>query len=71
MTTTWARRMAGASRMVNAIPAVYEAPPGLLSAPDLPLVTGARLVRSAPGPSRYRQCFSPHRPSVQPTSLGG
>jgi 4-hydroxy-tetrahydrodipicolinate reductase len=44
-------RMAGASRMVNAIPAVCEARPGLLSALDLPLVTGAGLVRSVPGPS--------------------
>ncbi|GBE63753.1 hypothetical protein MFM001_02150 [Mycobacterium sp. MFM001] len=44
-------RMAGASRMVNAIPAVCEARPGLLSALDLPLVTGTGLVRSVPGPS--------------------
>jgi hypothetical protein len=43
-------RMAGASRMVNAIPAVCEARPGLLSALDLPLVTGVGLVRSVPGP---------------------
>ncbi|BBZ11150.1 NAD(P)H-dependent amine dehydrogenase family protein [Mycobacterium branderi] len=44
-------RMAGASRMVNAIPAVCEARPGLLSALDLPLITGAGLVRAVPGPS--------------------
>ncbi len=44
-------RMAGASRMVNAIPAVYAAEPGLLSALDLPLITGAGVVKSAPGPS--------------------
>jgi 4-hydroxy-tetrahydrodipicolinate reductase len=44
-------RMAGASRMVNAIPAVCAAPPGLLSALDLPLVTGAGLVREVAGPS--------------------
>jgi 4-hydroxy-tetrahydrodipicolinate reductase len=44
-------RMAGASRMVNVIPAVCQAPPGLLSALDLPLVTGAGLVHSVPGPS--------------------
>ena len=43
-------RMAGSSRMVNAIPAVCAAPPGLLSALDLPLITGAGLVRSVPGP---------------------
>jgi 2,4-diaminopentanoate dehydrogenase len=44
-------RIAGASRMVNAIPAVYAAEPGLRSALDLPLITGAGLVGSAPGPS--------------------
>jgi 2,4-diaminopentanoate dehydrogenase len=44
-------RMAGASRMVNAIPAVCAAPPGLLSALDLPLITGAGVVRPVPGPS--------------------
>ena len=43
--------MAGASRMVNAVPAVYSAEPGLLSALDLPLVTGADVVRAAAGPS--------------------
>lgn len=44
-------RMAGASRMVNAIPAVCQAPPGLLSALDLPLVTGTGLVGRVAGPS--------------------
>jgi 2,4-diaminopentanoate dehydrogenase len=44
-------RMAGASRMVNAIPAVVAAAPGLLSALDLPMITGAGLVRSVSGPS--------------------
>jgi 2,4-diaminopentanoate dehydrogenase len=34
-----------ATRLVNAIPAVCEAPPGLLSALDLPLVTGRGLFR--------------------------
>lgn len=43
-------RIAGSSRMVNAIPAVCAAPPGLLSALDLPLITGAGLVRPVPGP---------------------
>jgi 4-hydroxy-tetrahydrodipicolinate reductase len=50
-------RMAGASRMVNAIPAVCEAQPGLLSALDLPLITGAGLVRSVPGPSPDSRLF--------------
>jgi 4-hydroxy-tetrahydrodipicolinate reductase len=44
-------RMAGASRMVNAIPAVCAAKPGLLSALDLPLVTGKGLMKRASGPS--------------------
>jgi 4-hydroxy-tetrahydrodipicolinate reductase len=44
-------RMAGASRMVNAIPAVCAAKPGLLSALDLPLITGKGLVKHASGPS--------------------
>lgn len=44
-------RIAGSSRMVNAIPAVCAAAPGLLSALDLPLITGAGLVRSVEGPS--------------------
>jgi 2,4-diaminopentanoate dehydrogenase len=35
---------ATAMRLVNAIPAVVEAPPGLLTALDLPLVTGKGLV---------------------------
>ncbi len=50
-------RIAGASRMVNAIPAVCAAPPGLLSALDLPLVTGFGLVRSVPGPSPDSRLF--------------
>ncbi len=50
-------RMAGASRMVNAIPAVCAARPGLLSALDLPLVTGAGLVRSVSGPSPDSRLF--------------
>jgi hypothetical protein len=44
-------RMAGASRMVNAVPAVFAAAPGLLSALDLPLITGNGLVKPVPGPS--------------------
>ena len=36
---------ATAMRLVNAVPAVVAAPPGLLSALDLPLVTGRGLVR--------------------------
>jgi 4-hydroxy-tetrahydrodipicolinate reductase len=43
-------RMAGASRMVNAIPAVFAAEPGLLSALDLPLITGKGLVKQVSGP---------------------
>jgi 4-hydroxy-tetrahydrodipicolinate reductase len=35
-----------ATRLVNAIPAVCEAPAGLLSALDLPLVTGRGLLRA-------------------------
>jgi hypothetical protein len=50
-------RMAGSSRMVNAIPAVCAAPPGLLSALDLPLVTGAGLVRPVAGPSPDSRLF--------------
>ncbi|OBK49175.1 dihydrodipicolinate reductase [Mycobacterium gordonae] len=50
-------RIAGASRMVNAIPAVCAAPPGLLSALDLPLVTGGGLVRSVPGPAPDSRLF--------------
>lgn len=44
-------RTAGACRMVNAIPAVHAAAPGLLSALDLPLITGTGLVRALPGPT--------------------
>jgi 4-hydroxy-tetrahydrodipicolinate reductase len=33
-----------AMRLVNAIPAVIEAPPGLLTTLDLPLITGRGLV---------------------------
>ncbi len=50
-------RMAGASRMVNAIPAVCAAPPGLLSALDLPLITGTGLVRAVDGPSPDSRLF--------------
>ncbi|UXA07435.1 dihydrodipicolinate reductase [Mycobacterium sp. SMC-2] len=50
-------RVAGASRMVNAIPAVCAAPPGLLSALDLPLITGAGLVRPVAGPSPDSRLF--------------
>ena len=50
-------RIAGSSRMVNAIPAVYAARPGLLSALDLPLVTGAGLVRPVAGPSPDSRLF--------------
>ena len=34
-----------ATRIVNAIPAVCAAPPGLLSALDLPLITGKGLYK--------------------------
>jgi 4-hydroxy-tetrahydrodipicolinate reductase len=34
-----------AMRLLNAIPAVVEAPPGLLSALDIPLITGRGLLR--------------------------
>lgn len=40
--------MSTAMRLVNAIPAVVEAPPGLLTALDLPLVTGRGLVSVPP-----------------------
>ncbi|GBG37981.1 NAD(P)H-dependent amine dehydrogenase family protein [Mycobacterium montefiorense] len=50
-------RIAGSSRMVNAIPAVCAAAPGLLSALDLPLVTGAGLVRAVDGPSPDSRLF--------------
>lgn len=36
---------ATAMRLVNAVPAVVEAPPGLLSALDLPLITGRGLLK--------------------------
>ncbi len=50
-------RIAGACRMVNAIPAVCAAPPGLLSALDLPLVTGAGLLRPVEGPPPDSRLF--------------
>ncbi|ORW00357.1 dihydrodipicolinate reductase [Mycobacterium kyorinense] len=50
-------RMAGASRMVNAIPAVCDAAPGLLSALDLPLITGSGMVRPVAGPSPDSRLF--------------
>lgn len=50
-------RIAGSSRMVNAIPAVCAAPPGLLSALDLPLITGTGLVRPVPGPPPDNRLF--------------
>ncbi len=34
-----------ATRIVNAIPSVCDAPPGLLSALDLPLITGRGMYR--------------------------
>lgn len=40
---------ATAMRLVNAIPAVVDAPPGLLTALDLPLITGRGMVRPAVG----------------------
>ena len=50
-------RIAGSSRMVNAIPAVYAAAPGLLSALDLPLITGTGLVRPVDGPAPDSRLF--------------
>lgn len=50
-------RIAGSSRMVNAIPAVCAAAPGLLSALDLPLITGNGLVRPVPGPPPDSRLF--------------
>jgi len=41
---------ATAMRLVNAVPAVIDAKPGLITALDLPLVTGRGLVVTAPGP---------------------
>ncbi len=37
---------ATAMRLVNAVPAIVAAPPGLLTSLDLPLVTGRGLVRT-------------------------
>jgi 2,4-diaminopentanoate dehydrogenase len=51
-------RIAGSSRMVNAIPAVCAAPPGLLSALDLPLITGAGLLRPVDGPAPDSRLFA-------------
>ncbi|WP_082945561.1 dihydrodipicolinate reductase [Mycobacterium sp. E2733] len=50
-------RIAGASRMVNAIPTVCAAPPGLLSALDLPPITGVGLVRPVAGPPPDSRLF--------------
>jgi 4-hydroxy-tetrahydrodipicolinate reductase len=50
-------RMAGASRMVNVIPAVCQAQPGLLSALDLPLITGVGLVGAVEGTSPDSRLF--------------
>jgi 4-hydroxy-tetrahydrodipicolinate reductase len=36
--------------MVNAIPAVFAATPGVLSALELPLITGTGLIKPVPGP---------------------
>ena len=38
-----------AQRLVNAVPAVVDAPPGLVTALDLPLVTGRGLVSTEAG----------------------
>jgi 4-hydroxy-tetrahydrodipicolinate reductase len=56
MTMTWVRPWP-CVRMVNAIPAVCAAAPGLLSAPDRPLITGAGLVRPVQGPSPDSRLF--------------
>jgi 4-hydroxy-tetrahydrodipicolinate reductase len=50
-------RIAGSSRMVNVVSAVCGAAPGLLSALDLPLITGAGLVRSVEGPPPDSRLF--------------
>jgi 4-hydroxy-tetrahydrodipicolinate reductase len=50
-------RIAGSSRMVNAIPAVCAAAPGLLSALDLPLIAGTGLVRAVQGPAPDSRLF--------------
>ncbi|MEN4449444.1 dihydrodipicolinate reductase [Mycobacterium sp. SM3041] len=44
-------RIAGAMHMVNAIPAVHAAKPGLLSVGDLVAITGAGLFRGVAGPT--------------------
>jgi hypothetical protein len=49
-------RIAGASHMVNVIPAVVAAPPGLLSALDLPMLTGP--MRSVTGPAPDSRLFA-------------
>lgn len=56
-------RIAGSSRMVNATPAVCAAPPGLLSALDLPLIPGTGLVRPVPGPPPDSRLFWPGNPT--------
>lgn len=43
---------ATAMRLVNAIPTVVESPPGLLTALDMPLITGRGLVRAGGTPSK-------------------
>jgi 4-hydroxy-tetrahydrodipicolinate reductase len=43
-------RLAGITYMVNAIPAVHAAPPGILSSIDLPLITGKGHARADYGP---------------------
>jgi 4-hydroxy-tetrahydrodipicolinate reductase len=50
-------RIAGSSRMINVVPAVCGAAPGLLSALDLPLITGTGLVRSVEGPPPDSRLF--------------
>jgi 4-hydroxy-tetrahydrodipicolinate reductase len=44
-------RVAGATFMVNAVPAVHAAAPGLLSVLDLPPIFGTGLVKPTPAPS--------------------
>lgn len=51
-------RTAGATGMINAIPAVRRAAPGLLSAMDLPLITGAGLLRENYGPAPDSRMWS-------------
>ena len=50
-------RIAGSSRMINVVPAVRGAAPGLLSALDLPLISGTGLVRSVAGPPPDSRLF--------------